>query len=95
MLRGFPPEIDQSLRSALTRTRAAIYGLPVNWYELPISSKKKQLPAIPYKGPVLAESAYGDVALRNFGDLDFLISPVDFGQAKQALRELDIGLLKN
>ncbi len=31
--------------------------------------------AVPYKGPVLAESAYGDVTLRTFNDLDFLIAP--------------------
>jgi len=50
--------------------------------------EKNHLRAIPYKGPVLAASAYGDVALRNFGDLDFLISPADFERAKQALGEL-------
>ena len=49
---------------------------------------KQQLRAIPYKGPTLAESVYGDVALRNFGDLDFLISPSDFERAKQTLGEL-------
>jgi hypothetical protein len=46
------------------------------------------LRAVPYKGPVLAESAYGDVALRRFSDLDLLIAPVEFGRAKEALGEL-------
>jgi hypothetical protein len=49
---------------------------------------KNKLRAAPYKGPVLAESAYGDVALRRFSDLDFLISPAEFGRAKDALAEL-------
>src|SRR5205807_527326 len=44
--------------------------------------------AVPYKGPVLAESAYGDVALRTFSDLDFLISPASVAAATQALNDL-------
>lgn len=44
--------------------------------------------AVPYKGPVLAESVYGDVALRSFGDLDFLIAPGDFRRARAALAEI-------
>jgi hypothetical protein len=31
--------------------------------------------AIPYKGPTLALAAYGDLALRQFGDLDVLVAP--------------------
>lgn len=47
-----------------------------------------QIRVIPYKGPVLAQSAYGDLALRSFSDLDLLISPDDFPRAKQSLAEL-------
>src|SRR5690349_17810454 len=31
------------------------------------------VPALPYKGPLLAHALYGDVALREFGDLDILV----------------------
>jgi len=85
---GLPPEIEQSLRSAFDANARRNLWFASELVRIADQFEKKQLPAIPYKGPVLAESAYGDVALRNFGDLDFLISPVDFGQAKQALREL-------
>src|SRR6266478_3474703 len=34
--------------------------------------------AIPFKGPTLALSAYGDIGLRQFGDLDILIKRQDF-----------------
>jgi hypothetical protein len=44
--------------------------------------------ALPYKGPVLAQSLYRDLGLRSFSDLDFLISPADFERAKQALAEI-------
>jgi Uncharacterised nucleotidyltransferase len=35
--------------------------------------EEKSIPAIPFKGPVLAETVYGDIALRQFGDLDILV----------------------
>lgn len=41
------------------------------------------IPAIPYKGPVLAASAYGDFALRQFDDLDFLLHESDILRAKE------------
>jgi len=47
-----------------------------------------QIPAIPYKGIALAESIYGDIALRQAGDIDLLIHPQDFSRAREALRAL-------
>jgi hypothetical protein len=41
--------------------------------------------AIPYKGPTLAVSAYGNLALRYFDDLDILIHPRDILQIKNVL----------
>jgi Uncharacterised nucleotidyltransferase len=46
------------------------------------------IPAIPYKGPVLAETVYGDLALRDFSDLDVLVRPSDVRRAKSALQRL-------
>jgi hypothetical protein len=43
---------------------------------------------LPYKGPVLAETLYGEVTQRQFGDLDILILPADLPKAKAALLEL-------
>jgi len=45
--------------------------------------------ALPYKGPVLAQTLYGEVTQRQFGDLDVLILPADVPKAKAAL--LDLG----
>ena len=36
------------------------------------------IPAIPFKGPVLAVSVYGNLALRQFGDLDIWVREEDF-----------------
>ncbi len=45
--------------------------------------------AMPYKGLALAEAVYGDIALRQTGDIDLLIRPTDVGRAREALRELE------
>lgn len=49
--------------------------------------------AIPFKGPVLAQSAYGDVSLRAFRDLDILILEKDIGRMLEALGR--IGYVSN
>jgi len=44
--------------------------------------------AIPYKGPVLAETLYGNVAIRQFSDLDVLIRPRNLRRALEAVSRL-------
>jgi len=47
--------------------------------------------AVPYKGPTLAATAQGDLVLRQFHDLDVLISRKDWPQSKRAL--MDAGFI--
>jgi hypothetical protein len=42
--------------------------------------------AIPYKGPTLSVLAYGDISLRHFGDLDFIVHKHDVLRAKELLQ---------
>ncbi|HLH77148.1 MAG TPA: nucleotidyltransferase family protein [Candidatus Binataceae bacterium] len=42
--------------------------------------------ALPFKGPVLAQAAYGDIGLREFDDLDLLVRPTQHIRALSALR---------
>ena len=44
-----------------------------------------KISAIPYKGPILADSIYGDIALRQFCDLDILIQKQDIMKARDLL----------
>ena len=44
--------------------------------------------AVPYKGAVLAESLYGDLAMRDFSDLDVLVAAADVPRAKKALASI-------
>jgi hypothetical protein len=52
--------------------------------------------AVPFKGPTLAACAYGNLALREFADLDLLVRAPEFSRAKELLIErryrLGIGL---
>lgn len=45
----------------------------------------KNIPAVAVKGPVLAMRAYGDPAMRSYGDLDFLVRQRDIRRATEAM----------
>ncbi len=47
--------------------------------------KERDISAIPFKGPVLAASVYGNLGLRQSCDLDILVSERDFERAKELL----------
>ncbi|RMD98763.1 MAG: hypothetical protein D6812_12895 [Deltaproteobacteria bacterium] len=44
--------------------------------------------AIPFKGPTLAVLAYGDLALRQFGDIDLMVPRRDARKARERLSEV-------
>jgi hypothetical protein len=46
------------------------------------------LEVMPYKGLALAELIYGDIALRQAGDIDLLIRPTDWSRVRDAVSEL-------
>jgi hypothetical protein len=48
--------------------------------------RSQGIQAIPYKGPVLAVQAYGDVTLREFDDLDIVLRQRDMAKANDAIQ---------
>jgi hypothetical protein len=52
------------------------------------AAKANAVPAIAIKGPALAIAAYGDVAMREFVDLDFMVRLSDLPQAARALEQV-------
>ena len=50
------------------------------------------IPCIPYKGPVLAASVYGNLAFREFGDLDILVRERDYESAQRLFIDLGFRL---
>lgn len=47
-----------------------------------------RIKVIPYKGVVLSETYYGDIAMRQSGDMDLFVGEKDVGRIKSAVREL-------
>jgi hypothetical protein len=47
--------------------------------------RSEAVEAMPIKGPILATAIYGDLALREFCDLDIMVHPRDFPRAKKTL----------
>lgn len=86
--RGLPVEIQRSLRSAYEANLRRSLWFSAELSRISRHFEGKNLRAVPYKGPVLAEGVYRDPGLRSYSDLDLLIIPDDFARAKQALTEL-------
>jgi len=86
--RGLPPEVERSLRSAYERNLRRSLWFAAELTRIMQHFERLRLRALPYKGPVLAQSLYRDLGLRSFSDLDFLVSPEDFDRAKQTLAEI-------
>ena len=72
--RAIVDEIGRGNRALLNELCRVLEALESNGVE-----------AIPFKGPVLAILAYGELGLRQFGDLDFLIRDEDLGRTITAL----------
>lgn len=49
--------------------------------------KIAEIPSIPFKGPILAASAYGKLSLRQMNDLDFLVHAADIDRAASLLEK--------
>lgn len=80
-----PPSILNQLRSQFQSNVQRNLFLTGELLKLIHLFEKSDIPAIAYKGPVLAISAYGNLALRTFDDLDIVIHPQDVLRAKELL----------
>jgi hypothetical protein len=92
-LKSYTP--DSVPRSILTQLRdqslsSASRGLVMTEELLSLLEllKAEGIPAIPYKGPVLAASLYKDLTIRPFNDLDILIKREDLFKAKDVMTSL-------
>lgn len=80
-----PPEVLDSLRGSfqrnalnnLVRTRELLDVLQL--------IERQGIPVLPFKGPLLAIQAYGQLELRQFGDLDVLVHKRDVTKVKEIL----------
>jgi hypothetical protein len=92
---SLPPAIERSLRSAFQLNLSRNLWFTAELVSIVRHFDRNQLAVLPFKGPSLSQSLYGDCGLRSFYDLDLLISPSDIHRAKEALAEIGYSPAKN
>jgi hypothetical protein len=80
-----PPSILRELREFFCQTSVRNLAMTHELVRLLGLFRRHNIQALPFKGPSLALSLYGNVALRPVGDLDILVAKQDFRTVKQLL----------
>lgn len=80
-----PEDVIGSLRDHFRANSARNLLLTGELLRLLEAFGARGIPTVPYKGPVLAASAYGNLALREFIDLDILVHREDVAKAREVL----------
>ena len=78
-----PSDIIEQLRDHFHKNARHSLFLSVELVKLLNLLESHHIPAIPFKGPALAVSAYNNLALRQFSDLDILVQKQHINQAKE------------
>jgi hypothetical protein len=79
--RVVPEPLMNHLRSRFLEICARNYHLAAQVVELAAAFEKAQIPVLVYKGPAVASALYGDIALREYHDLDLLVREQDVVEA--------------
>lgn len=82
-----PDQIEQ-LKDAARANAVRSLMLVAELLKIMDAFRSGGIEAIPYKGPVLASQAYGEVALREFDDLDIILRQRDMPKANDILAGL-------
>ncbi|RQG94017.1 nucleotidyltransferase domain-containing protein [Natrarchaeobius chitinivorans] len=82
-----PPEALETLEERSAYVARRNLRLLQTTASLSQAFEREGIRAIPYRGPVLARIAYGDVGRREFGDLDVLVRRTDLPAARSVLLE--------
>ena len=83
-----PSQVLEALRLAYQRNAQTNVRLTHELIRIVDCLESHAVAAIPYKGPVLAQVIYSEIAMRQFSDLDILIRPADVPRAKAAVAAL-------
>lgn len=80
-----PPEYLSQLRNASRANTVRCLYMVAELNKILELFESHGIRSIPYKGPVLAQQAYGDITLREFEDLDIILRQRDLPQAHEIL----------
>ncbi len=83
-----PAAVLEKLRGIQLRTLTFNLQAARELVEVGQALEENGRPVIAYKGPLLAVEAYGDLAGRQFTDLDILVHPEDVGRVRDSLAGL-------
>lgn len=72
-IQTIPPEIRQALQHTAQSLTVRNWRLTKVLTQLLADFAEAGIPAIPFKGPTLSQTLYGDLAQREFADLDLLV----------------------
>lgn len=76
-----PPEIKEKLALQFQEHTQSNLLLTAKLLEIVRTLTAAGIPVLPFKGPLLAMQAYGNLSLRQFVDLDILVQPKHFDEA--------------
>jgi len=83
-----PPASQERLKKTCRANTVRCLYLTAELINILRLFQAQNIPVIPYKGPVLAAQAYGDVALREFEDLDLILRQSDIPKAHEIIVSL-------
>ncbi|MGA8224851.1 MAG: nucleotidyltransferase family protein [Candidatus Acidiferrales bacterium] len=85
---AIPPEYSTQLKAALRGNTVRCLFLTAELNGILALFQAADIHAIPYKGPVAAAQAYGDITLREFEDLDIILRQRDLPKAHEIIVSL-------
>jgi hypothetical protein len=83
-----PPGAQEQLKKTCRANTVRCLYLTAELINILRLFQSQNIPAIPYKGPVLAAQAYRDIALREFEDLDIILRQSDVAKAHEIIVSL-------
>jgi hypothetical protein len=83
-----PPAVQEQLKKTCRANTVRCLYLTAELINILRLFQSQNIPAIPYKGPILAAQAYGDLALREFEDLDIILRQSDIPKAHEIIVSL-------
>ncbi|MEO1801493.1 MAG: nucleotidyltransferase family protein [Cyanobacteria bacterium J06629_2] len=86
---GLPPESLDKFSSYFLRNAFRSLTYSKELVKIATTSQKNDIKLLPFKGSIFAASIYGNLALRTFGDIDFLIKEEKLSATLHILQELE------
>jgi hypothetical protein len=81
-------DVRRSMEQSAGATLRQTLFLTAEMLRVTAALKESAIMSVPWKGPVLTQSLYGDLALRPFSDIDLLLRREDIAPAESVLKAL-------